>query len=545
MIILVDYASPSVLDVGRDEATLGLAANARRRVRFQGTVRQHGFPLRLALRALGETIWSNDTWVAAADLLDPVITVHPDRLFFEAFSQDQSAYACLIVDPALFETEGPVVTGTTNIDFTAWLWGALGELRTSRRTTFRIGAEGLAVRTAGAGGRFEKKVALPDAWVRGFLQVQAAMGLPGTRLAVKPIDLLAAIRFLRYTKARVSPRALRYEFPPGQDARLVLEPWEHVVPLEGAEHNYPELKTTRVWGRRRLRLIEGLLPFADAVQIYLKGRALPSFYAVQLPGLTFVLGLTGFSGSGFTSTGGFDLLAEAAAADDPLVAAALALLRQQYHVSLRQCAAALHVDEAAAARALVRLCRQGRCLFDVETQHYRHRELFEQPAEEATYFPPDRRRELAAALRDEGRVTVESCLAEETKKTRRMKTPEGLVTREITYRDWRVSGRAGAVGPVEIVVSNTGQLIFGRCTCPFFDEHLLNQGPCEHMLAVYHASAPLRVDAATSIPADTAAPGRRREPTRWEVDNAGGAGHSEDEPAEDDHAEQAEETEDA
>ena len=80
------------------------------------------------------------------------------------------------------------------------------------------------------------------------------------------------MRFLRYTKARVSPRALRYEFEPGQDARLVLEPWEHVVPLAGAGHNYTERKVTRVWGRRRLKLIEGLLPFAESVQVYLKGR---------------------------------------------------------------------------------------------------------------------------------------------------------------------------------------------------------------------------------------------------------------------------------
>ena len=75
---------------------------------------------------------------------------------------------------------------------------------------------------------------MPESWVRGFLQVQAAMGMPGIRLDVQPIDLLAAVRYLRYTKARMSPRALRYEFEPGQDARLVLEPWEHVVPLAGA-----------------------------------------------------------------------------------------------------------------------------------------------------------------------------------------------------------------------------------------------------------------------------------------------------------------------
>ena len=75
MIIYVDYASPSVLESTRDAAMVGLATNARRRVRFNGVVRQHGFILRIALRALGEAIWSNDMWIGQSDLLDPVITV--------------------------------------------------------------------------------------------------------------------------------------------------------------------------------------------------------------------------------------------------------------------------------------------------------------------------------------------------------------------------------------------------------------------------------------------------------------------------------------
>jgi SWIM zinc finger len=526
MIVLVDYASPSTLESTREATTVGLATNLRRRVRFYGRVREHGFVLRIALRALGEVIWSNDMWFGQSDLLDPVITVHRDRIFFEAFSQDRSAYASLIIDPALFETMGDVVSGTTNIDFTAWLWGALGEMRTSRSTLFRIGPEGFEVRTSEAGGRFEKKVELPESWVRGFLQVQAAMAMPGTRLSVKPIDLLAAVRFLRYAKAKVSPRAIRYEFEPDRDARLVLEPWERVIALEGAAHHYRESKTTRVWGRRRLKLIEGLLPFAEGVDIYLKGRALPSFYALKLPGMTFLLGLTGWSGTGFMGTGGFDLLAEAAAAGEGALEPALEFLRARQHASIKDLATSLGLELPAAARVLVRLCRQGRAMFDVETQRYRHRELFETPADEATYFPPDRRRELAAAFLAEGRVAVKSSSVEETKKVRSFKDPNAgdakqKMVREITYRDWRIIGAAGDADPVEIVVNDLGSIIFGRCTCPYFAEHLLNQGPCEHMLALFKASEGARSDRPSSTPVDApAGVGPRKQPSRWEIDGA-------------------------
>ena len=209
--------------------------------------------------------------------------------------------------------------------------------------------------------------------------------------------------------------------------------------LRGADHNYTERKVTRVWGRRRLKLIEGLLPFAESVQVYLRGRALPSFYAVELAGMTFVLGLSGFSESSFTATGGFDLLGESAAADDALLGPALDLLQRDIQRSVAEVAQTLGTDEGRATRLLVRLCRQGRCMFDVESRRYRHRELFEEPADELKYFPPDLRRELAAKLIAAGAVHVETCCTQETTKTRRLKTPDGPVDRQITYRDWHVN----------------------------------------------------------------------------------------------------------
>ena len=83
----------------------------------------------------------------------------------------------------------------------------------------------------------------------------------------------------------------------------MLEPWEHVVRLRGAEHHYTEQRTIRTWGRRRLKLIEPLLPFATKVDIYLKGRGLPSFYVVKLPDLAFVLGLSGWTEQNWTGAG--------------------------------------------------------------------------------------------------------------------------------------------------------------------------------------------------------------------------------------------------
>ena len=295
----VNYATPSVFESARDRALLGLSADTSRPVRFHARVGQGILSLRLCLQALGELVWRNDEWRSAGEryfILDPIVTVHPDRVFFEVFSGDQSGYGLVIVPRELFEPIGEVRTGTTNVDFTAWLWAALAEMRSSRETFFRLGAEGFEVTTSAAGGRFEQKVDVPEDWVRGFLQLQGAMALPGTRISVRPVDLLAAIRFLRYTKAKVSPRAVRYEFEPGQEAALILEPWEQRIALRGSEHSYTEKRVIRTWGRRRLSLLEPILPYAERVDIYLKGRALPSFYSATLPpGITFLVGLSGWT----------------------------------------------------------------------------------------------------------------------------------------------------------------------------------------------------------------------------------------------------------
>jgi len=524
---LFDYATPSAFESDRERARIGFTADARRPVRLHARIAREALSVRLALQALGELIWSNDSWIPDGGdfLLDPIVTVHPDRVFFEAFSQDQSAYGLVVLDRAIFAPEGEVVCGTTNVDFTSWLWAALAEMRSRRETWFRIGAEGFEVRTEQAGGRFERKVDVPEDWVRGFLQLQSGMALPGTRLRARAVDLLAAIRFLRFTKAKMSPRALRYEMEPGQDARVVLEPWEQVIRLRGADHSYAETRTIRTWGRRRLKLIEPLLPYADEVEIFLKGRALPSFYAVPLPGVTFVLGLSGWTENRWTGAGALAMLGPRGGAE--FVEHAIRALREA-PMDEAALAARLGVPRQTASAVLSRLVRRGRAVYDVQRREFRHRELFAEPIDEARLYPVEPHTEEARAFQEQGKVRVTASAPRETRKVKSLKTPEGRVTREIVHRDWSLTGAVADQPEVEAVLDDGGRLIFGRCGCAFFRENVLNLGPCAHLLALVWAGEALRRDQPTSVPgaAEDAPPSRRREAD--EDDEAG-----EGEPAED------------
>jgi hypothetical protein len=73
-----------------------------------------------------------------------------------------------------------------------------------------------------------------------------------------------------------------------------------------------------------------------------------------------------------------------------------------------------------------------------------------------------------------------------------------------------------AADKTEIVVGDMGRIIFGTCSCAFFQENLLGKGPCEHMIALFRASADGRKDLPTSTPA--AAPPVRQQTEEEETD---------------------------
>src|SRR5205823_2004430 len=132
---------------------------------------------------------------------------------------------------------------------------------------------------------------------------------------------------------------------------------------------------------------------------------------------TFLLGLSGWAGASWTGTGSFDLLTADAPLDGRLLGRAAARLAEKTALDVEGLARSLKVKPDVASALLARLCRQGRAIYDVERREYRHRELFEQPLDEARYFPPEPRKEAARKLLDAGRVKVAECQPRETRKT--------------------------------------------------------------------------------------------------------------------------------
>ncbi|HEV7129147.1 MAG TPA: hypothetical protein VGN32_17075, partial [Ktedonobacterales bacterium] len=237
MELVLAYDHRTSLATTRGAAALDFAANLfRRPVSFRGRVKDP-ILLRQLLLALHQGILSDARWSDPDVLrrtLDPVITVHPDQLCFEAFSNDQSSYLRVAAPLSAFEVEGEVRYGTTNIDFNAGLRDALASLRSSRRTLFRVGAGGFGVSTtvgADTQDHFERKVDVPDEWVKGFMQVQGALAMRPFVFDARPADLLTAIAYFQDNKPPSLPHGLRFEFQPDAPIAIALEPWERRFPL--------------------------------------------------------------------------------------------------------------------------------------------------------------------------------------------------------------------------------------------------------------------------------------------------------------------------
>ncbi|MFO0822137.1 MAG: hypothetical protein U0792_03290 [Gemmataceae bacterium] len=263
--------------------------------------------LRLKRDAAPLGVWQSQqayfSWILRNDptalaILDPLVSVHPDQVMFETFGKDESTYACLAFKRSAFEEAGLPTHGTTNIDFSDALYASVQQVRGYRDTTFAIGHDG-AKPPAEAGtikDKLEKKLQVPDSWLRGFLQVQSAATLPFDHVQLAPMDLYNVLRHLRMNGDRKGKkRGLRFELIPAQQPRIVAEPWETVFTTTGDVFRGKAARLIRVWGRRRLMTMKRLLPFVESVDVYLLGSGLPSFWVFRAGDITLTLGLTGFT----------------------------------------------------------------------------------------------------------------------------------------------------------------------------------------------------------------------------------------------------------
>ncbi len=364
---------------------------------------------------------------------DPVVTSNGDRLRFESFSACCGVYARLDVLPG--GLDGPALdTGTTNVDFNPPMREALAGIAGLDPLHMAVG-EDVTVTTIESSVT-ERKVPLPERWLKGFAEVQVSGSGMQRAFAVPAVE---ARRFVRSLPSASGTRTtLLWVVPAGRGLRLTSRPGPGAVCLAGPE---------------RLRVLEPLLRFATTLRAYApavtaSGAPAASVWELDLADSRLVLTLSPEVSRGFSGEGGvLRDLADADATDDADLVSALLAFEPRLDVDRLAREAGLPVTRV--LRALGRLGAAGRVGFDAFEGAYFHREL---PYDATALERMHPRLRDARALLDAGAVRLADGVA------------------------YVRSGDAEHV----VRSTPTGH----RCSCPWFGKHQDNRGPCKHVLAV-------------------------------------------------------------
>ncbi|MFJ4190199.1 SWIM zinc finger family protein [Kitasatospora sp. NPDC089509] len=365
--------------------------------------------------------------------LDPVVTANGDRLRFESFSGCCGVYARLDVLRAGLDGDD-IGHGTTNVDVNDPLREALSRIGPADPLHLAVGPDALEV-TSFDGPLVEKKVPLPERWLRGFAETQVVAAGFDLRAELTAAE---AVRFLR-SLPRGGRGGVGWVVPAGRTLRPTLRPVPGAVCLPGPE---------------RLVALHRVLRHALALRVYgpVAGPApTASAWEVVLPGMRLTLTLSPDASRGFSGEGGVlgALATEAAERDAELVAV---LLAWEPRIEVAELAEQSGLSAERVRAALTRLGTAGQIGYDTAEAAYFHRQLPYDAGRAETANPRLRAaRELVAA----GAVRLE----------------EGGATAVVTVDDHVQRVRTDAAGRL-------------GCTCLWWAKYRGGRGPCKHALAV-------------------------------------------------------------
>lgn len=408
-------------------------------------------------------------WLAATDremwwALDPIVSVQRDATYFEAFSQDESVYARVTLPHhALLMTAKPKV-GTTNIDFSIPLEREFARARSYRPLKLTVGQRSVGLGTESS-SIIEKKIDLPESWVRGLVEVQAALPLTQHTIEIEPLLLSAVLAQLESKKERRGPRAMRIVAKKGEVVTAVLEPWGLSFPLTLLPWQGKQEFDIKVWGRRRLRALSAVLPVAKSLTVSLIADGMPTYWSADIGGVNLTLGLSGWTAQDWASKARFSALTPTSSVTEEQTQQALETLIKLGAVTPESFAEELNIKPAKASSYLQKLTLIGASMYDRNSGQYLHRQLFPQ-LDLSRNDDASREERFGVNLNAASAVTISSTLRVRDSKE---------------YRASVVSDKES--NSVVITKDEDLRVTYAQCNCSFFNFNKLKLGPCRHIIA--------------------------------------------------------------
>ncbi|WP_373303243.1 SWIM zinc finger family protein [Streptomyces pilosus] len=377
--------------------------------------------------------------------LDPVVTAGGDRLRLESFSACCGVHARLDVLASSLDGDD-VGHGTTNVDINTPLRLALARIGCLDPLHLRVGPDGLEATTFD--GRFvEKKVPLPERWLRGFAEAQVVAAGLVPRAEIPAAEAAAVLRSLPRLTQRSGAHTTRWVVPSGRTLRPATRPSPGAVCLPGCE---------------RLLSLQQVLRHASTVRVYApepershdesrwaqRERTAAVAWEAALPGMRLTLLLSPHASRGFSGEGGVldDLTMQPAARETDRVAE---LLAWEPKIDVGDLSAQSGLTPGRVRAALAMLSASGQIGYDLAEMAYYHRHL---PYDAGAAETRNPRLRGAKALVAAGAVRIDGALA------------------------WVGEGEHAYLVRIE-----DGERM--SCTCLWWAKYRGGRGPCKHVLA--------------------------------------------------------------
>lgn len=420
-------------------------------------------------------------------VLDPVITVHPDQVSFEAFSVDESTYGCLSIDMEEFELLQKPSLGTTNIDFSAKLAKEIERFRTYSDVELSVNPEGFGVDSGVMPEHMEKKIDLPETWIKGFNQVSSASSLGGIDIELSPIDMYDICSFLRRHKAKKSPRYMKWVLEPNKPVKIVFEPFGTTLTLKSI-YNGEKKREEKIWGRRRWLVLEKIIPLVKSFKVRLLGFGMPQFIIGDMGTMKMTIGFSSWSsndwvkGTAFNILGGF--------IGDGNYEKVYKLLKEKRFASMENIYEELNEDSKSINKAGIgMLLRRGEGYYDPINDNIRFRRLCNIPIPNEMYETTSMELKVQEHI-EEGMDKFSAKMTEDNE----FIFKHSLKTPNPKYKKWKYYrtddfNREFDLTETLLTIDEDGQISKVKCNCRDFNKGPRNiSAPCSHILALYMMS---------------------------------------------------------
>ncbi len=417
-------------------------------------------------------------------VLDPVITVHKDQVSFEAFSLDESTYGCLSIPMEEFEMLSEPQLGTTNIDFSLKLAREMERFRTYSNVTLSVNPEGFTVDSEVMPEHLEKKIDLPETWIKGFNQVSAAASLKGVDVELSPIDMYDICSFLRRHKEYESPRYMKWILKPDKPIKIVFEPFHIELTLKTI-YTGKKAREEKIWGRRRWLVMEKLIPLARSFKVRLLGFGMPQFIIADLGSMKMTVGFSSWTSNDWVKGTAFNVISNFIG--DENYHEVYELLKENRCLTIEEIKERL--DEARESKirsGIGALLKRGEAYYDPINDHLRFRQLCNTPIPKELYETSPIEREVQKLI-DE---PVENLVIKVTEEGEYIISQSFEIPNR-RYHSYSARGtedyeRKYNLSETKVVIDEDGQISNVDCKCRAFQRGSKNiSQPCSHILTLY------------------------------------------------------------